>query len=167
VRAARSVSGDDADADRLLNSEPDLSAAVGNQIKPQKERSWRVDEAPSTKHQNDQRDSFPRSHPARPIAGSRARPGCSTTSTRLPGDGDRPREALDATRQSFEEMRSTDNVGELKRIQHDWVTGSLQRLAADMAELGTAAFNLAQTAATQVNRPAGGTAHHLERAATR
>jgi hypothetical protein len=77
---------------------------------------------------------------------------------------DRRREALDATRQSLEEMRSTDNVGELMRIQHDWVIGSLQRLAADMAELGTAAFNLAQTAATQVGKTGERTAGDMERA---
>jgi hypothetical protein len=77
---------------------------------------------------------------------------------------DRRREALDATRQSFEEMRSTDDVSELMRIQQGWVIGSLQRLAADMAELGTAAFNLAQTAAIQAGRTAERSAGDLERA---
>ncbi len=77
---------------------------------------------------------------------------------------DRRREALDATRESFEEMKSTDNVGELMRIQQDWVIGSLQRLAADMSEIGTAAFNLAQTAATQLGKAAERSTGDLERA---
>jgi hypothetical protein len=77
---------------------------------------------------------------------------------------DRRREALDATRRSFEEMRGTDNVGELMRVQQEWAFGLLQRLAAEMSELSTAAFNLAQVAATQVNRTAEGTARDLERA---
>jgi hypothetical protein len=77
---------------------------------------------------------------------------------------DRRREALDATRRSFEEMRGTDNVGELMRVQQEWAFGLLQRLAAEMSELSTAAFNLAQVAATQVNRTAEENARDLERA---
>jgi Phasin protein len=77
---------------------------------------------------------------------------------------DRRREALDATRRSFEEMRGTDNVGDLMRVQQEWVFGSLQRLAADVSELGTAAFNLAQATATQVGRAAERTAGDVERA---
>jgi hypothetical protein len=80
---------------------------------------------------------------------------------------DRRRGALDATRQSLEEMRGTDNVSELMRIQQEWVIGSMQRFGADMAELGTAAFNLAQTAASQVNRAAEGSRRDLEREATK
>lgn len=77
---------------------------------------------------------------------------------------ERRREALDATRQSFEEMKNTANVAELMRIRQDWVLGSMQRLAADMAELGTAAFNLAQATATHFSRAAEGTAGDLQRA---
>jgi hypothetical protein len=76
----------------------------------------------------------------------------------------RRREALDATRRSFEEMRSTDNVGELMRVQQEWVFGSLQRLAADMSELSVAAFNVAQAAATQMGKTAERTAGGMERA---
>jgi Phasin protein len=76
---------------------------------------------------------------------------------------DRRREGLDATRQSLEEMRSTDNVGELMRIQQEWVFGSLQRLAADMSELSTAAFNLAQAAATEMGKTVERTAGDVER----
>ena len=77
---------------------------------------------------------------------------------------DRRREALDATRRSFEEMRSTDNIGELMRVQQEWVLGSLQRLATDMSELSAAAFNLAQAVATQMGETAERTAGDVERA---
>lgn len=76
---------------------------------------------------------------------------------------DRRRESLDATGQSLEEMRSTDNVVELMRIQQEWAFGSLQRLATDMSELSTATFNLAQVAATQVGKTVERTARDVER----
>jgi hypothetical protein len=61
---------------------------------------------------------------------------------------DRRREALDATRQSFEEMRGSSDLGECMRIQSDWVLGSMRRLTADFVELSSIALNLAQGAAT-------------------
>ncbi|HZB90556.1 MAG TPA: phasin family protein [Stellaceae bacterium] len=76
---------------------------------------------------------------------------------------DRRREALDAARQSFEEMRNTADLGELMRIQQDWVIGSMQRFAADMAEFGTAAFNFTQATASQLSRAAEGAAGDLAR----
>lgn len=76
---------------------------------------------------------------------------------------DRRREALDATRQSLEEMRSSDNVGELMRIQQDWMFGQMRRLAADFAELSGMALNLAQRTTSQVGRTAEGAAHDMER----
>lgn len=77
---------------------------------------------------------------------------------------DRRREALDATRQSFEEMRSSDNVSELIRIQQDWVFGQMRRLAADFVEFGGMALNLAQRTTVQAGRTAEGAAHDMERA---
>jgi hypothetical protein len=61
-------------------------------------------------------------------------------------------------------MRGTDNVGDLMRVQQEWVFGSLQRLAADVSELGTTAFNLAQATATQLGKTAERTAGDVERA---
>jgi hypothetical protein len=51
----------------------------------------------------------------------------------------RRREALEATRHSFEEMRACRNVTDMLRIQQDWVSGSLQRVASDF-EVMTAMF---------------------------
>ena len=67
---------------------------------------------------------------------------------------DRRREALDATRQSLEEMRGSSDLGECMRIQSDWVLGSMRRLTADFVEMSGIALNLAQGAATQAGRMA-------------
>jgi len=77
---------------------------------------------------------------------------------------DRRREELDATRQSFEQLRSSNNIAELMRIQQEWMIGSINRLAADIAELSTAAVNLAQTAVSQIGRTTEATGGQLERA---
>ncbi|HUH83301.1 MAG TPA: phasin family protein [Stellaceae bacterium] len=77
---------------------------------------------------------------------------------------DRRREALDATRQSFEEMRSSDNIGELMRIQQEWMVGQMRRLVADFVEFSGIALNLAQRATSQAGRTAEGAAHDMERA---
>jgi hypothetical protein len=77
---------------------------------------------------------------------------------------DRRREDLDATRQSFEQLRSSNNIAELMRVQQEWVIGSMNRLAADMAELGTAAAKLAQTSVSQIGRTTEARANQLERA---
>jgi HAMP domain-containing protein len=63
---------------------------------------------------------------------------------------DRRQEALDATRQSLDEMRGSRDVGELMRIQSDWVFGSMRRLIADFGELSIIALNLAQGATTRM-----------------
>lgn len=76
---------------------------------------------------------------------------------------DRRREALDATRRSFEEMRNTGNAGDLTRIQQEWLIGSMQRLAADFGELGTVAVNLAQTTASQIGRTSDATVDNMEK----
>lgn len=77
---------------------------------------------------------------------------------------DRRREALDATRHSFEEMRDSSDLSELMRIQQDWMLGSMRRLTADFVELSGIALNLAQGATTQMARAAEGTAHDMTQA---
>lgn len=61
---------------------------------------------------------------------------------------DRRREALDATRQSMEEMRNVGEMGEMFRIQQEWIAGSVRRLTADLGELSHTALTFAQRAAS-------------------
>jgi Phasin protein len=77
---------------------------------------------------------------------------------------DRRREALDATRQSFEEMRDSSDLGERMRIQQEWVLGSMRRITADFVELSGITLNLMQGATTQIARAAEGTAHDMTHA---
>ena len=76
---------------------------------------------------------------------------------------DRRREALDATRRSLDEMRNTDNVSELMRIQQDWMFGQMRRLAADLVELSGMALNLAHRPTSQAGRTAEGALHDMAR----
>jgi hypothetical protein len=68
---------------------------------------------------------------------------------------DRRREALDAARQSFEELRNDNSIGGLMRIHQEWVIGSMNRLAADIAELSGAVLNIAQATASRIGRARG------------
>ena len=77
---------------------------------------------------------------------------------------DRRRAALDATRQSFEEIRESSDLGELMRIQQEWVLGSMRRLTADFVELSGVALNLAQGATTQMAHAAEGATHDMAQA---
>ena len=77
---------------------------------------------------------------------------------------DRRREALDATRQSFEEMRDSSDLGELMRIQQEWVLGSMRRLTADFVELSGIALNLAQGATSQIARATEGSTYDMAHA---
>jgi hypothetical protein len=65
---------------------------------------------------------------------------------------DRRREALDATRQSFAEFRNDNSLGGVMRVQQEWVIASMNRLAADMAELSGAVLNIAQAMASRIGR---------------
>jgi hypothetical protein len=65
---------------------------------------------------------------------------------------DRRREALDAARQSFEELRNDNSIGGLMRVHQEWVIGSMNRLAADIAELNGAVLNIAQATASRMGR---------------
>jgi Phasin protein len=147
----------------LVNSEPDLRAAVGNQTTEGAIMARRR----STEHEAAERSARQFSSVASGTSEfwveSQARvfEHFDEVARRWL---DHRREALDATRRSFEEMRGTDNVGELMRVQQEWVFGSLQRLAADMSELSAAAFNVAQAAATQMGKTAERTAGGMERA---
>lgn len=76
---------------------------------------------------------------------------------------DRRREALDAARQSFEGLRNDNSIAGLTRIQQEWVIGSMNRFAADIAELGGAVLNIAQATASGMDRATGGAARELER----
>jgi hypothetical protein len=76
----------------------------------------------------------------------------------------RRREALDATRQSLEEMRDSSDLAELMRIQQEWVLGSMRRLTADFVELSGIALNLAQGATTQMARATEGMTHDVAQA---
>jgi hypothetical protein len=67
---------------------------------------------------------------------------------------DRRREALDATRQLIDQLRKTSDMGEVFRIQQEWVLGSVQRLNSDLGELSQAVLNLTQRAAAQLGRMA-------------
>jgi hypothetical protein len=63
---------------------------------------------------------------------------------------DRRREALDAARQSFEDLRNDNSIGGLMRVHQEWVIGSMNRLAVDIAELGGAVLNISQAAASRI-----------------
>lgn len=76
---------------------------------------------------------------------------------------DRRREALDAARQSIEDMRQTSDIGEVFRIQQEWVLGSVRRLSADLSELSGAVVNLVQGAASQLGRMSEGSIQQGER----
>jgi hypothetical protein len=75
---------------------------------------------------------------------------------------DRRREALDAARQSFEDLRNDSSIGGLMRIQQEWVIGSMNRLAADIAELNGAVLNVAQATTSRMGRASGGATRDLE-----
>jgi Phasin protein len=68
---------------------------------------------------------------------------------------DRRREALDAARQSFEELRNDNSIGGLMRIHQEWMIGSMNRLAADIAELSGVVLNIAQATAARIGRAGG------------
>lgn len=77
---------------------------------------------------------------------------------------DRRREALDATRRTMEEMRGCEHVGDLMRLQQEWIFGALQRLTADVAELGGAAFTLPRVGAARLGQAGDGMVHEIGRA---
>jgi hypothetical protein len=45
---------------------------------------------------------------------------------------ERRRESVDAARQSMEELRTSREITDLMRIQQEWLTGSLRRVASDL-----------------------------------
>jgi hypothetical protein len=77
---------------------------------------------------------------------------------------DRRREALDATRQIFEEFRADNSLGGVIRVQQEWAIGSMNRLAADIAELSGAVLNITQAAASRITEATEGAGRDLEQA---
>jgi hypothetical protein len=75
---------------------------------------------------------------------------------------DRRREALDTARQSFEDLRNDTSIAGLIRVHQEWVIGSMNRLAADIAELNGAVLNIAQVTASRMGRATGGATRDLE-----
>jgi hypothetical protein len=75
---------------------------------------------------------------------------------------DRRREALDATRQTFEEFRNDNSLGGVMRVQQEWAIGSMHRLAADIAEFSGAVLTIAQAAASRVAGAMEGAGRDLE-----
>lgn len=75
---------------------------------------------------------------------------------------DRHREALAATRQSFEEFRNDKSLGGAMRFQQEWVIASMNRLAADIAELSGAVLNIAQATASRFAPAMEGAARESE-----
>jgi hypothetical protein len=77
---------------------------------------------------------------------------------------DRRREALDATRQTFEEFRADNSLGGVIRVQQEWMIGSMNRLAADIAELSGAVLNITQAAASRITEATEGAGRDAEQA---
>jgi hypothetical protein len=71
---------------------------------------------------------------------------------------------IDAARQSLDEMRECSNVGELMRLQQDWVMGSMRRAAMDFAQFGKMTMDIAQRATSQIERTTERAAGDVERA---
>jgi hypothetical protein len=59
---------------------------------------------------------------------------------------------IDAARESLDEMRECSNLGELMRLQQEWIMGSMRRAAMDVAEFGRMSMDLAQRATSQIER---------------
>lgn len=77
---------------------------------------------------------------------------------------DRRREALDATKHSMEEMRRSSDVGDLMRIQQEWVVGVMRRMTADITELTGAALTFTQSSASRIGQAGESMAYDMERA---
>jgi len=71
---------------------------------------------------------------------------------------------VDAARQSLEEMRGCSNLGELMRLQQEWIMGSMRRAAIDFAEFGKMTMELAQSATSQMGRTTERAVGEVERA---
>lgn len=65
---------------------------------------------------------------------------------------DRRREALDATRQSLDEMKHCGDMRDILRIQQDWVMGALRRVMADFSELTKATLEVSQGTVSRVGQ---------------
>ena len=77
---------------------------------------------------------------------------------------ERRREALDAARESLEEMRHCRDLAEIFRIQQDWLRGSMQRIGSDFSEFTSTALNLSQGMTARAAQEAAAASEHLEQA---
>jgi len=71
---------------------------------------------------------------------------------------------IDAARESLDEMRECSNIGELLRLQQEWIMGSMRRAAIDFAEFGKMTMDLAQSATSQMGRATERAAGEVEQA---
>lgn len=71
---------------------------------------------------------------------------------------------IDAARQSLEEMRECSTIGELVRVQQEWIVGSMRRTATDMAQFGKMTMDIAQRATSQIERTTARAADEAEQA---
>jgi hypothetical protein len=71
---------------------------------------------------------------------------------------------IDAARESLGEMKECSNLGELMRLQQEWIVGSMRRAATDFAEFGRMTMDIAQRATSQIERTTERTAGEVERA---
>ena len=56
------------------------------------------------------------------------------------------REAIDATRQSFDDMQRARDLSDVMRVQQEWFSGSLQRLASDFEALTSISLSYSRRA---------------------
>ena len=70
---------------------------------------------------------------------------------------------IDAARQSLEEMRECSTIGELMRVQQEWIVGSMRRTATDVTQFGKMTMDIAQRATSQIERTTARSAGEAER----
>jgi hypothetical protein len=71
---------------------------------------------------------------------------------------------IDAARQSLDDMRECRNLGELVRLQQEWIIGSMRRAAIDFAQFGRMTMDMAQRATSQIEQTTERTAGEIEQA---
>ena len=77
---------------------------------------------------------------------------------------DMTRRWIDAARESLDEMKECSNLGELMRLQQEWMMRSMRRAAIDFAEFGRMTMDLAQSATSQIGLATERAAGDAERA---
>lgn len=75
----------------------------------------------------------------------------------------RRREAIDAVRQSIEDMRNSRELADMLRIQQEWLTGSLRRVASDLEAWATLAGTMWQRTMLRFTEAGQSTAEEVRR----